>query len=133
MKNMAGQGFDGQRILVVEDEYFIADDLCRALQRQGAEVVGPVPDLAAGLALAQGEHLDAAVLDVNLGGDMSYPIADVLGARGVPYLFTTGYDDWALTSDYRGICRIEKPFDINVVLTALDEIVAKRPNGETKP
>jgi DNA-binding response OmpR family regulator len=124
---------DGHRILVVEDEYFIADDLSRALQRQGAEVIGPVPDLAAGLVLAEHEQLDGAVLDVNLGGDMSYPIADALGARGVPFLFTTGYDDWALTSDYRGICRIEKPFDINVVLTALDELVVKRAHGETKP
>lgn len=121
----------GHRILVVEDEYFIADDLSRALQRRGAQVIGPVPDLATGLELAQREQLDGAVLDVNLGGDMSYPIADALEARGVPYLFTTGYDDWALSSDYRSVCRIEKPFDINVVLTTLDELVAKRTAGET--
>lgn len=133
MTNPGSPNLNGHRILVVEDEYFIADDLTRALQRRGAEVIGPVPDLAAGLELARREQLDGAVLDVNLGGDMSYPIADALDARGVPFLFTTGYDDWALSSDYRGICRIEKPFDINVVLTALDELVVKRAAGETKP
>lgn len=132
MTGRGSQRLNGHRILVVEDEYFIADDLSRALQRRGAHVVGPVPDLAGGLELAWREQLDGAVLDVNLGGDMSYPIADALGARGVPFLFTTGYDDWALTDDYRGICRFEKPFDINAVLTALDELVAKRLSVETK-
>jgi len=132
MMDPGAPNLQSHRILVVEDEYFIADDLSRALQRCGAKVIGPVPDLATGLELAQREELDGAVLDVNLGGDMSYPIADALDARGVPFLFTTGYDDWALSSDYRDVHRIEKPFDINVVLTALDELVIKRTLGETK-
>lgn len=73
----------GRRVLVVEDEYFIAVDLKRALSKEGALVVGPVRDLAAGLSLAD-EPIDAAILDVNLEEAMSYPIADRLRDRKVP-------------------------------------------------
>jgi DNA-binding response OmpR family regulator len=109
----------GWRILVVEDEYFIADDLRRALDERGAKVVGPVPDLAAGLDLARREALDAAVIDVNLGGEMSFPIADLLRRRGVPFLFSTGYDDATLSAAYPGIRRIEKPFDQGAIVASL--------------
>ncbi len=57
---------------------------------------------------------------------MSYPIADELGERGVPFLFTTGYDDATLSSTYCCITRIEKPFDVEVVLAALIELVCQR-------
>lgn len=114
---------DGRRILLVEDEYFIADDLRRALCGYGASVIGPVPDLATGLDLARTEELDAAVLDVNLGGEMSYPIADQLGERGVPFLFTSGYDTATLSRAYCSVMLIEKPFDVETVMAALTEIV----------
>ena len=113
----------GRRILLVEDEYFIAHDLKSALCGRGVHVVGPVPDLAGGLALARHEELDAAVLDVNLGGEMSYPIADELGERGVPFLFTSGYDDATLNRAYCRVTLIEKPFDVEAVLAALIELV----------
>ena len=125
-------GLAGRRILVVEDEYFIADDLSRALQRHGARVVGPVPDLAAGLDLATRDPLDSAVLDVNLGGEMSYPIADRLSERGVPFLFTTGYDERTLDPGYAAITRIEKPFESSMVMMALIQLVGERPAREAK-
>jgi DNA-binding response OmpR family regulator len=118
-----GDELDGRRILLVEDEYFIADDLKRALCGRGVRVVGPVPDLAAGLELARHEELDAAILDVNLGGEMSYPIADELGERGVPFLFTSGYDDATLNRAYCRVTLIEKPFDVEAVMAALIELV----------
>jgi DNA-binding response OmpR family regulator len=113
----------GRRILVVEDEYFIADDLSRGLRREGARVVGPAADLAGALKLGRGEQLDGAVLDVNLGGEMSYPVADLLAHRGVPYLFTTGYDDRTLIGAYSDVARIEKPFDVEAVMTALAHLL----------
>lgn len=112
-----------RRILVVEDEYFIADDLCRALQKHGAWVVGPVSDLAGGLDLVAREQIDGAVLDVNLGGLMSYPIAERLGELGVPFLFTTGYDEGTLTANYSHITRIEKPFETSLVMAALAKLI----------
>ena len=99
-----------KRILIVEDEYFIASDLSRALIAAGAEVVGPVGDLTAGLHLAGTEDIDAAILDVNLDGTMSYPIADRLAQTQVPHLFLTGYDGWSLPATYRDIPCLAKPF-----------------------
>lgn len=113
----------GKRILVVEDEYFIASDLKRALQREGAVVVGPVGDLAKGLALAAGEGIDAAILDVNLAGAPSLAIADALAARAVPFMFLTGYDKWALPDAYQAVPRVGKPFSIRAVLACVERLI----------
>lgn len=117
----------GKRILVIEDEYYIASDLKIALQKADAIVVGPVGDLGRGLALLDDDRLDAAVLDVNLEGAASYPIADRLTDRQVPYLFVTGYDDWALPDSYRQVPRITKPFTMPTVLAAIEQLVAPVP------
>ena len=115
----------GKRVLIVEDEYFIAADLKRALKQQGAEVVGPVGNLSAGFDLAD-TPLDAAVLDVNLEEALSYPIADRLRARRVPYLFLTGYDGWSLPATYRDDARLAKPFAIHAVMEMLERLTAER-------
>jgi DNA-binding response OmpR family regulator len=104
--------------MVVEDEYFIASDLKRQLAGEGAEVVGPVATLEAGLRLAD-EPLDAAVLDVNLEEDLSYPIAERLRARDVPFLLLTGYDAWSLPPEYRSAPRLAKPFAPGAVAAAV--------------
>jgi CheY-like chemotaxis protein len=83
--------FAGRRILVVEDEALVAMMLEDMLAELGCEVVGPAMRLEEGLALARMNGLDAAVLDINLAGERSYPIADLLDARGVPITFVTGY------------------------------------------
>lgn len=118
------QKLTGKRILVVEDEYFIASDLKRALATEGAVVVGPVGDLARGLRLAEDDALDAAILDVNLEGTMSYPIADRLAAGKVPYMFLTGYDGWSLPPAYKGAPRIAKPFPTPRVIDAVVALCA---------
>lgn len=109
----------GRRVLVVEDEYFLADDIARALDRLGAEVVGPVPTLAGALACLDGELIAAAVLDINLRGEMAWPLADALAARGVPFMFATGYDQATVPAAYRGVPRWEKPFDPESLARAL--------------
>src|SRR5215469_12275293 len=83
----------GLRILIVEDNFLVADTICEVLADRGCEVVGPVPSLERGWKLAQEEALDGAVLDVNLAGEASFPLADALAKRGIPFLFLTGYDD----------------------------------------
>ncbi|MBN8808250.1 MAG: response regulator [Sphingomonas sp.] len=118
---MAGN-LAGKRILVVEDEYFIASDLKAALTRADAIVVGPAGNLDRALALAEGE-VDAALLDVNLEGSFSYAIADRLAARDVPYLFLTGYDSWALPDAYRDAPRAAKPFSTPAVLDMVERLI----------
>ena len=110
----------GRRILIVEDEYFVADDLATDLRRHGAEVIGPVGTVADALALVQSTpDLDGAVLDINLHGVMSYPVAALLTAAGTPFLFATGYDAWTVDDAYRGVVRHEKPVRPGDVIAAL--------------
>jgi len=113
----------GKRILVVEDEYFIASDLARLLLQQEAVVLGPVADVERGLALTEGNPIDAAILDVNLEGSPCFPIADRLSERKVPFMFLTGYDAWAIPPGYRATTRITKPFPIEKVLESLTQLV----------
>lgn len=100
----------GKRILVVEDEYLIADDLVRELHAAGAEVIGPAASLPQGMRLSQsGAQIDAAVLDINLRETMVYPLIDRLIDSGVAVLLTTGYDVTTIPAAYHHLPRCEKP------------------------
>ena len=124
----------GARVLVVEDEYFVARDIQRALQRAGAEVVGPVARLndALGL-LADRLDLTAAVLDVKLADSMVFPVADALRRRGVPFIFATGYDPGSMPPGYRHALRCDKPCDPEAVLDLLRRQAAERDDLEITP
>jgi DNA-binding LytR/AlgR family response regulator len=87
----------GLKILVVEDNYLIAEHVSAILDRQGCEVLGPVPRVEAGLALVErGPRPDCALLDVNLNGELCFPLAQALADDHVPIVFLTGYDDRAI-------------------------------------
>ncbi len=113
-----------RRVLVVEDEYFIADDMARALKKLGAEVVGPVPTKDKALALVSSDQrIDAAVLDINLKGETVFPVADALKQQGVPFVFATGYDQRSVPPAYDGVPRWEKPFDPQELVKALPSLL----------
>jgi CheY-like chemotaxis protein len=114
-----------RRVLVVEDEYFLADDMAQALQTLGAEVVGPVPTRDGALALLASELVDVAVLDINLKGETVYPVADALREQGVPFVFATGYDQRAVPDAYKDVKRWEKPFKPEDLAEALPGIMQK--------
>lgn len=110
----------GRAILIVEDEYFVMKRLSRVLKDAGATVVGPVASVAAALAHARdGTPLDAAVLDVNLFGEMVFPVADALADRGVPYAFATGYDPDVIPARHARIPLLRKPVDPAAIVAAL--------------
>jgi DNA-binding response OmpR family regulator len=102
----------GLRVLVVEDILLVAELIVDQLQEVGCTVVGPVPRLDRGLALAVGEPLDGAILDINLAGEPCFPIADALVKRGIPIAFLTGYDEATLPAAYRQMPRLAKPFQL---------------------
>jgi CheY-like chemotaxis protein len=105
-----------RRILVVEDDYVIAAELAESLTEFGASVVGPAASVAEALALIVREvPLDAAVLDVNLGSENVFPVADALEQRGVPYVFATGYDQRIIPARYAAARRFEKPVDVQAL------------------
>lgn len=110
----------GRRILLAEDDFFIADDFAAAFKAMGAEVVGPVASLAEALELVQAaERLDGAVLDINLQGHKAYPLVDALRARAVPVVFATGYDCGVIPARYADVPVCEKPIQPSQVAAAL--------------
>src|SRR5260370_29853158 len=89
----ASEDLRGLRILVVEDNFLVAEDLRELLTRRGCDVVGPAPRVEQGLSLVGEGRLHGAVLDINLGSENCFPIAAALSERSVPFVFLTGYDD----------------------------------------
>lgn len=112
------------RVLVVEDEYMLADELAIELEDLGAIVIGPVGDLSDATALIrQEQRIDAAILDVNLGGEMVFPAADLLIERGVPFVLTTGYDKSALPVRFSGVPLCDKPVAMNRLIQAIVKLL----------
>ncbi len=110
----------GTSVLVVEDEYLLAMDTERMLLDVGAKVVGPAASCREALALlGAGVPIGAALVDVNLGGEMAFPVIDVLTARGVFVILTTGYNPELLVTRYPQIIRFEKPIRTSALIEAL--------------
>jgi two-component sensor histidine kinase/PAS domain-containing protein len=115
----------GRRILVVEDEVMVAWALEDMLTELGCAVIGPAARVNQALAMIGAEAIDAAVLDVNLNGEKSYPVADALVALDVPFVFSTGYNKNNLRDGYLGFPILQKPFE----RSKLGEVLAKLLNG----
>ncbi len=104
---MVDRPLEGLRVLVIEDDYYIATDEQQALQGAGAVVIGPCAQ--ASDAMAYDGPVDCAVVDINLGRGPSFEAAATLRRRGVPFLFTTGYDAGAIPREFADVPRLEKP------------------------
>ncbi|OAF10028.1 hypothetical protein AYJ54_12675 [Bradyrhizobium centrolobii] len=114
----------GRRILVVEDEYFLADDIGKTLRALGAEVAGPVGHIEDAVGILHGGGiLDAAVLDVNIRSELIFPLARELRARKVPFVFTTGYDRISIGPEFQDVPLWEKPIDIVAMAQNLAAII----------
>lgn len=120
----------GLRILLVEDEAMVAMIIEDTLSDLGCEVVGPMSSLERALAAAQtAERIDGAFLDVNLRGELVYPVADALQARGVPFAFVTGYGEKGIDARYRGAPVLTKPFMPETVEQLVTRHMARRANA----
>lgn len=103
----------GLHLLLVEDDYLLALGLADSARDLGAEVFGPVAAVEDALTLVrQLPELDAAILDVNLGSETIFPVADALRARGVPFVFSTASDIAAMPARFRDVPLCRKPFDL---------------------
>ena len=99
-----------RRVLIVEDEMLVAMMIEDALVDLGMEVAGTAGTIEDALAAAAKEGFDCAILDVHLHGKEVYPVADALAARGLPFIFATGYGQGGLAAKYRGRPSLPKPF-----------------------
>ena len=111
---------DGLSILVLEDEYILADDARQVLLHAGAEVVGPFGTAAEALAAADRRKPHCALVDVDLGLGPDFETARALKSRGVPLVFFTGYDMDVVPADLRQERFVEKP----VCMAAIVDVVA---------
>jgi len=114
----------GQSILVVEDEYLVAMSLSDQLKDAGADVIGPAAFVEKAARLIDTHKtIDYALLDLNLGGESSIPLADLLLRKGVPFAFLTGYDAAVIPPAYGAVHRLGKPLSaselVRHVCTAL--------------
>ncbi|MEG3084578.1 response regulator [Sphingomonas sp. PB2P12] len=108
------------RILLVEDEYMLALDLQNELEDRGAFILGPEASVDGALRrVAQESRIDAAVLDVNLGGEFVFPVADALLARHVPFIFSSGYEDGVTRGRYPDIVNCGKPINMSHMLQTI--------------
>lgn len=98
------------RILVVEDEMLIALDIEDCLVALGHQVIGPVSRVANAMRLVETETVDLALLDINVAGEEIYPVAQELKARGIPFVFLSGYGLRGLREDWAGSPMLAKPF-----------------------
>lgn len=99
-----------RRVLIVEDEFLIALYLEDMLTGMGHQVVAATGHLDKAIELARGDGIDFAVLDINLGSDKSFPVADVLRERHIPFVFATGYGTEDVANGYRNETVLRKPY-----------------------
>jgi DNA-binding response OmpR family regulator len=129
---LAPRLLEGLKILVVEDNLLLAEVTKILLEDSGCRVVGPAGWLGRGLELARAEPLDGAILDINLHGEMSFGIAEVLCARGVPFIFVTGYEDRSIVPlAFRSAPRLDKPVtDEHLVEVMVAAFTGKHVNSD---
>lgn len=112
---------DGCRVLVVEDEFYLAKDIRETLLAAGATILGPHPRNAEARAAVSERPPAVAVLDVNLGGGPDFSLADEMRAMGVPVIFFTGYDREAIPDRFADVPRLEKPVGTTKLVSTVQE------------
>ena len=116
----------GARVLVVEDEPLLRLGLEDMVSELGCVLAGSEGALPGALRLAQSEHFDIAILDINLAGERVDPICDVLATRGIPFIFTTGYDGNGVPKARMAAAILQKPYAIEDFRAAVEAALASR-------
>ena len=122
--SFAVEKWRGVRLLIVEDEYFLAQDLADHFQSLGVKVLGPAGTVADALDILKSHEVEGAVLDVNLRGERVYPVADVLLQKDVPFVFASGYGGELEPDAYTDVPRCIKPVDFALLTKTLAERIA---------
>jgi DNA-binding response OmpR family regulator len=99
------------RILILEDEALIAMDVRETLEREGFEVIGPFDRVMPAMVAVAGIPIDGAILDVAIGTEQAYEVAEALSAANIPFVWATAYQRAELPPQYRGRPCLQKPFD----------------------
>jgi len=114
-----GSALGGRRILIVEDSPVIGSATADMLEELGYEVVGPAPNMAIARTLVEEGGYDAALMDVHIRGERVFPLCEMLEARDIPFVFTSGYADWHMLEKWEDRPRLQKPYTPQQVEEAL--------------
>ena len=115
---MTGMPLDGLRILVVEDDYFLAADAAMTIEAAGGKVVGPFATAEDARDALDANGADLAIIDINLGSGPAFDLARHLDMVGLPFLIATGYDQAVVPDDLKRVVRLEKPFRSDELISA---------------
>ena len=113
----------GRRILVVEDSPVVAPFTVNVLEDLGCVAVGPAPNMATARELIENEKFDAAIMDVQIRGERVFALCDLLDARDVPFLLTSGYADWQVPEEWADRPRLQKPYTFDQLREALGKVL----------
>jgi len=115
-------GLKGRRILVVEDSPVVAPFTADVLDELGCMVVGPAPNMAAARELIEAGEFDAALMDIHIRGTHVFPLCEMLEAKKLPFVLTSGYADWQIPDKWQERPRLQKPYTVEQVETALNAV-----------
>jgi CheY-like chemotaxis protein len=122
------------RVLVVEDEYLVRLMLADLLGELGYEVIALAANVQEAQQHAEKAQIDLALLDVNLGGEKVFPVADVLTRRGLPFCFVTGYGTAGISAAHNSRPVLQKPFQKDDLARTLRDLVRERsPHRDRRP
>jgi DNA-binding LytR/AlgR family response regulator len=117
--NGANPPLTGRNVLIVEDEYLIADEARVEFETKGATVIGPAASVEQALELVKTNRIDAALLDIRLRDDFVFPVAQILLDKKIPFFFVTGYDALITPDQFRSVRRFTKPADYQMIARAI--------------
>ncbi|TGT91401.1 response regulator [Mesorhizobium sp. M8A.F.Ca.ET.161.01.1.1] len=120
---MMGQG--AKRVLILEDEPLVAMLLEDLLVEMGHEVIGSVAWIGKAMELAGQVDIDFAILDINLGGAKSFPVAEILRRRGIPFVFATGYGSQGLEGEFENELTLQKPYEPHELKRAIEQALVR--------
>jgi CheY-like chemotaxis protein len=112
-------GLKGRRILLIEDSPVVGPFTADLLDELGCVVVGPAPNMAAARELVDAGEFDAALIDVHIRGERVFPLCEMLQAKGLPFVLTSGYADWQMPEKWQDRPRLQKPYTLDQVEEAL--------------
>ena len=109
----------GKRILVIEDSPVVGPFTVDMLGELGCKVLGPAPNMASARELMEAGGFDGALVDVHIRGERVFPLCEMLEAKGVPFVFTSGYADWQMPEKWQERPRLQKPYTVEQIEQAL--------------